>query len=527
MRLPPIFLITTLVVILVNCSSGSGSATSKAPTTSVSSSSSSSGVASLVAPTAARGELMKSPALRTFAKSAGEFKAQLSSTSSGRALLKVAGTPECGIDVRYFQYGTVGAVGEPATASGALMIPTGNSSNCTGARPTVLYAHGTTLNSRYSLANIQDDTNEAQGEAFFIAATYAAQGYIVVAPNYIGYDGSSLSYHAYLNADQQSKEMMDALAAAKLALPAVSSNTSSNEKLFITGYSQGGHVAMATHRAMQQAGISVTASAPLSGPYALAAQSDAVFYGYVSKYAIYQGTLAIVGMQKAYGNIYSDPSDFFEMPYATDIETLFPSTALGSDLGKLARTEFFSSSPLALSVPSSTAPLTSSEASALFAFGFGNNNLIKNSAREAYLEDAIGNPDGGFPITTDSLPASAPANALRIATKKNDLRNWSPSSPVLLCGGNGDPEVYFLNTKLMGALWSDLPVGRVTLLDVDSLASSSDSTDPYYGIKVDFEQARAAIAAQPNGADAVFEAYHGDLVYSSCLIASRSFFAQF
>ena len=36
---------------------------------------------------------------------------------------------------------------------------------------------------------------------------------------------------------------------------------------------------MATHRAMQAAGMTVTASAPMSGPYALSAFVDAVFRG--------------------------------------------------------------------------------------------------------------------------------------------------------------------------------------------------------------------------------------------------------
>jgi hypothetical protein len=38
---------------------------------------------------------------------------------------------------------------------------------------------------------------------------------------------------------------------------------------------------MATHRAMQSAGMTVTAAAPLSGPYALSAFADAIFGGRV------------------------------------------------------------------------------------------------------------------------------------------------------------------------------------------------------------------------------------------------------
>ena len=42
-------------------------------------------------------------------------------------------TPKCGIDFHYIQYQTVGGANESATASGALMIPTGGSA-CTGNR---------------------------------------------------------------------------------------------------------------------------------------------------------------------------------------------------------------------------------------------------------------------------------------------------------------------------------------------------------------------------------------------------------
>jgi hypothetical protein len=140
-----------------------------------------------------------------------------------------------------------------------------------------LYAHGTTTDRAFNIANMQN------AETLLLAALFASQGYVVVAPNYAGYDTSTLAYHPYLIADQQSKDMIDALKAARTALPLASATlTKDSGQLFITGYSQGGYVAMATHRAMQTAGMKVTASVPMSGPYALAAFVDAVFYGEVN-----------------------------------------------------------------------------------------------------------------------------------------------------------------------------------------------------------------------------------------------------
>ena len=261
------------------------------------------------------------------------------------------GTPVCGVDVNYLKYATVGAMGEATDATAALMVPTGTDPRCTGPRPIVLYAHGTVPHKKYNLANNWTErTNPAFDESIFIAASFAAQGYILVAPNYAGYDSSSLSYHPYMNADQQSKDMMDALAAAKTALPKLSSPTTASSKLFITGYSQGGSVTMATHRALEAANIHVTASAPQSGVFVLLAQLDAVFLGKVSDAAPLFGTMLAISAQKSFGNLYKQPSDIFEDAYATGIESLVPGNFSYGDLinnGKLPRALFSSTAPRA------------------------------------------------------------------------------------------------------------------------------------------------------------------------------------
>jgi hypothetical protein len=58
----------------------------------------------------------------------------------------------------------------------------------------------------------------------------------------------------------------------------------------------------------------VTASAPMFGPYALAAFGDAIFEGEVSDSATENLALAIVAYQHAYGDIYSSPADAFCEP---------------------------------------------------------------------------------------------------------------------------------------------------------------------------------------------------------------------
>lgn len=489
----------------------------------------------------ARGSLVQNPPPRIVSLSAAELTGKLQTNSTGQGLLQVAGTPTCGVDVQYVLYGTVGGAGEKTTASGALMVPNGTDPKCSGARPIVLYAHGTTIGKSYNLADFTDTTNPGYSEAVLIATFYAAQGYIVVAPNYAGYDVSDLPYHPYLNADQQSKDMIDMLAAAKKALPtSFQSGVTASTKLFITGYSQGGHVAMATHRAMQAAGIAVTAAAPMSGPYALAAQSDATYLGNVNAGGTIFTPLITTSYQKAYGNLYTTPADLYEAAYATGIESLLPSATLDFTsvvtTGKLPQLALFSNtaptapagSGLQPTLNALTPPKTGAATDALFAAGFGPGNLIKNSARLGVLLDAFANPDGAVPTFTTGLPATKPASTLRQAVKTNDLRGWTPQTPVLMCAGNGDPTVFYLNTSLMSALWTPLvKAGLVTVVDVDSLKSSpGPAADPFYAAKAGFAQAVAQTAAA-GGATAVVGNYHGGLVPPFCNAVVRGFFGKF
>jgi hypothetical protein len=481
----------------------------------------------VVPPPPVRGTLTTNPPNRMASLSAPQL---LTAIGVNAQLAQVVSAPTCGVDVYSIQYNTVGGSNEATTASGAMMVPTGSAATCQGNKPIVLYAHGTTTDKAYNIAAFST-TGDTEG--LLIAAVFAAQGYIVIAPNYAGYDSSTLAYTPYLNADQESKDMIDALAAARSALPAAGAPTVRDSgKLFITGYSQGGHVAMATHRAMQAAGSTVTASAPMSGPYALAAFGDAVFYGDVDLGAPVFSTLLVSSYQHAYGNIYTNTSDIFEPKYATGIDTLLPSTTSIGNLvtqGKLPQTAMFSTVPPSSDFIANTPPTAPAALASLFALGFAADHLVTNAYRLAYLTDEVANPDGAFPTTTTALPPANPGNALRKAFKTNDLRTWTPTAPMLLCGGDNDPTVFFFNTQFMQSYWAAIGANPpVTVLDVDASVTAGD---PYAALKTGFSIAKTALAvaavaqgATDGGASAVTQNYHAALVPPFCLTAVRSFF---
>jgi hypothetical protein len=199
--------------------------------------------------------------------------------------------------------------------------------------------------------------------------------------------------------------------------------------------------------------------------------------------------------------------------------------------GKLPRDALFSEVPPDPAFTDITPATFPGNLAPVFAAGFGPDNLIRNDYRHAYLLDTRANPDGGWPTTTTGVAAATPVLPLRQALKRNDLRNWTPTAPILLCGGNADPTVFWFNAQLMQGYWaSHAPAATPpSVLDLDSTASASD---PYADLKSQFSQAKqlaAALAvaegATDGGASAVLDLYHAGLLPPFCLEAVRTFFS--
>jgi alpha/beta superfamily hydrolase len=473
------------------------------------------------APPPYRGQLLEYPPPQLVVLSPSDLIAKITDGTISRWLLRKTFSPRCSVAIYQIRYGTVGARGEPTTASGALMFPYGADGVCQSPRPIVLYAHGKRNLKTFNIADLSGETNY---EGVTLALALAADGYIVVAPNYAGYDSSALQYHAFLHADQQSADMMDALTAARTALPAIGMHD--NQKLFVTGYSQGGYVAMATHRALEAAGIPVTASAPMSGPYALTAFADAMFMGQVGRGAVEEFVMLASSYQHAYGILYSNPVELFGEKYASAASLLpgFTGTNTLVAQGSIPESALFSSTPPAPEYTSMTPAVTTDRYSWAFASGFGADPLITNSYRQSYLQDVATSPDGGYPNTTTSLPPASVTNPLRQALKHNDLRNWAPIAPVLLCGGDEDPVVYFFNTLLMEGYWAaNAPNSVYTVLNIDAPPGHSG---PYQNLRERFADVKSLFKLI-EGEAAVRKDYHDVLVPAFCLQAVRSFFDNF
>ncbi len=445
--------------------------------------------------TTARGTLVANPpvVLASF-PTAADFSTALSATASGRGLLSVAGAPKCGINFHYMEYNTVGGANEATNATGGIMVPQGTDAACTGARPVLLYSHGTAVEKNINMAS------PSYGEAGLVAAMYAAQGFIVVTSNYAGYDASRLPYHPYLNAEQQSNDMIDSLRAARAAFSRIGANDSG--KLFLSGYSQGGYVAMATAKAMQTNHASefkVTALGGMSGPYSLSKSIQTAVAGGVGLGATYFAPLIYTSWQKAYGNIYTTPSDLYEAAYATGIETLLPSATLNFTTlitsGKLPL-KTWADRPLVTGDPSQDA---------LFAIGVGTPNLVKSSFRNAVLAN--------------------PQHPVLLAAAKNDLINWTPTRPVAMCYGAQDPTVFGVSTTDASRYFAIKGAQALTtVFDLEDRVTVGPTLAGAFAQAKANAAADATLGATPT--ERVLSAYHGSLVPPFCNIAIRSYFQQ-
>jgi acetyl esterase/lipase len=467
------------------------------------------GVSPPPAPAPERGSMVAAASVAVEKMEPAVFAALLDVGQPGTT--RITGNPQCAITTHTVRYNTVGGAGEPTEASAAIVVPSGAAANCSGARPVLLYAHATSVEKSYDMANLRENR-----EARLVAAIFAARGYIVVAPNYAGYARSSLAYHPYLNADQQGADMIDALRAARLAFGAIGASASA--KLFVTGYSQGGYVALATQRAMESmnsANFAPTAVAGLSGPYALAQFGDTQFAGSPRIGVTAFLPMLISAGQLSGEHVYGSTSELYEDQYAATIETLMPGVGTVGDLvnaGKLPANALFAAD----SMPQASG----------YGKYFGAGNLIKTVFRDAYLADAQAHPcdlNGGIPL------ACAPENSLRKLFRKNDLRNYEPVAPLLLCGGSGDPTVPYLNTVSALAYFYARPhPGQLIEVDLDDFPGLRD---PYRTPKLSFIAAKVALraAAIGNGDspdEAVESNYHAGLAAPFCMTATRDFFQE-
>lgn len=476
--------------------------------------------------------LIAGSAQRTVALDPAGLSARLEKFDEGRWIIANGGKLGCSVEVWQYRYRTIDGRGRPTEASAALMVPRGSESGCSGPRPVIGALHGTVDERRYNLADLSGN-NPASPRAVAWAATYAAHGYVTVAPNYAGFDSSTLNYHPYHDYRQQTADVIAAIDAGRALLAELGGADSG--KLFLVGYSQGGWVTMATHRAIEARGGTVTASMPSSGGYPLAAMVDDIFLGRPVQGSPLYFPMVISSYRNAFRNI---PANLFNPRYATAGDDLIPAPVPFVELvkqGKVPETALFESAapplpkgagPKLRALVARTGPeFGPPQLRVTYSRGLGKDALLTDAARLSWLQDMARHPDGAWPNYGSGAPAPGSRDPLRQNFIRNDLRGWTPRAPLTMCGGSSDQAVPFhLGGKLMMRYWSSpdtaAPPGRVALIDFDAHATPGD---PRAALKANLAALREATVAA-KGEQAWLDAYHQITLPRFCYTAAREWF---
>ena len=339
--------------------------------------------------------------------------AQLDEITRKVNLEPLPGTAQCDVTVSQINYLTPGVQpGEITNSSAAVLVPSGI--NCPGPYPLVVFGRPTVLEKAQANADLTNPTTD------LLMTFLAAQGYAVVATDFLGYAQSKYPYHPYTHVGTEVSCMLDSIRATRNAASWLGLKL--NGKIMISGYSQGGHASMATQRAIEQENtgeFNLVAVASLAGPYNI---SGALAYGATHPINGVQSIVPfqIVSYQNIYGNAYSKTSDVFNAPYDGFIATMFPTL------------------------------LTTDEANAMLPTGTPEQAQAA-MFKPAYLTDLATNPQ----------------NTTFADGKLQDLLGWNPKTPSILCGSTADPTVSFaINAQIAYNDFVSRGVTSVSLVDV-------------------------------------------------------------
>lgn len=216
-----------------------------------------------------------------------------------------------GVSLYLVTYRTPGADGHPTTASALVVLPR------TGERtlPTVAWLHGTRVY-RGDTGSVAENMDRGA------AVLFAASGYATVAPDYLGL-GVGPGHHPYMTSRPTVSATLDALRAARTL--AARSGKRLDERVLVTGFSQGGQAAMLVGRELQRSReFSLGAVAGIAGPYDIRGQElPAALDGRLNGISatLYLG-YAITAWHRVHP-LYDSPSEAFRAPYDEVVESLF------------------------------------------------------------------------------------------------------------------------------------------------------------------------------------------------------------
>ena len=205
------------------------------------------------------------------------------------------------------------------TVTGMVSVP-----RKSGFLPTVAYPHGTSI-SFYDVPsnpNTFGDFNP-RGESFEgppSTAVFAGNGFIYIAPDYLGLGDSTVPRHRYFHAATEASSTIDLLAAAKNVLSDL--KVRQNGKLFVFGFSQGGHAALAVQRELERMRVKVDGTAVVGGIFDVERWFLHSLENETTLFQPLYATYLLLAFDDIY-DVYDSTNETFRQRYAAILEDLF------------------------------------------------------------------------------------------------------------------------------------------------------------------------------------------------------------
>jgi hypothetical protein len=268
------------------------------------------------------GSLVKAIPLTTYTPEQIMLNLQLNMDETAFALTDLFTYRNYSVNAVKIFYNTIDGKGNSAVASGVVFLPVVPQVTSV---PVFSYLHGT-------LTSDAEAPSGLEGLESIIGWIMAMDGYIAVLPDYLGLGedipdmdhGLYSGIHPYQHAETEASASVDMLKAAMQFCN--STNAKPNGDLYLAGYSQGAHAALATQYEIQQnplAGLTLRKTVAGSGAYSLS---------YIQKKYLFEHPeypspsflpYLLLGYQEVYENLYWDLNQVFVSPYNTSIPDMF------------------------------------------------------------------------------------------------------------------------------------------------------------------------------------------------------------
>lgn len=210
-----------------------------------------------------------------------------------------------------------------------------------------------------------------------------------------------------------------------------------NDQLFVTGYSQGGHAAAAAHRALQETysdEFTVTASAPMSGPYSISGEMRDVILSDNEYFFPAYAPNTILSYDYVY-DLFDEVGEVFKEPYATVISQFYENQIGLGTLNNLL-----------------IAQLTANSGA----------SIARNLFQDSIIMEVENNLDHPF----------------NVALRDNDVYDWTPQAPTRLIYCQADDQVVYTNAIVADSVMNMNGAPDVMALNVNPEADHGQCVEP-------------------------------------------------